>query len=122
MIPNARLQLLDGADGGWDCRDGGPPPAVVAIEQFLDSLALGKDDALRAPSQADGGLSHREAEVLGLIATGMSNQQIADDLVISVNTVAKHVANILNKTGTANRTEAASFARQHEAKGSKPVN
>jgi NarL family two-component system response regulator LiaR len=49
-------------------------------------------------------------QVLRLVAAGKSNQQIADDLVISLNTASRHVSNILDKTGVANRTEAATFA------------
>src|SRR3972149_5765692 len=74
-----------------------------------------KRSALRAttpPSSAlPGGLSQREVEVLRLIAAGRSNPQIADELVISLNTVQRHVSNILDKTGAANRTEAAGYAR-----------
>jgi DNA-binding NarL/FixJ family response regulator len=56
------------------------------------------------------GLSQREVEVLRLVAAGKSNREIADVLCISLNTVATHVRNILTKTGTANRTEAAAYA------------
>ena len=59
------------------------------------------------------GLTGREVEVLRLLATGGTNQQIADNLVIALNTVTTHVANILSKTGSANRTEAAVYASQH---------
>ena len=59
------------------------------------------------------GLSEREADVLRQLAAGKSNQQIADDLFISLNTVLHHLRNIFAKTGTSNRTEAASFAHQH---------
>ena len=45
-----------------------------------------------------------------LVAAGKSNAQIADELVISVNTVQRHVGNILSKTGVANRTQAAAYA------------
>lgn len=55
-------------------------------------------------------LSPREVDVLRLIAAGKSNQEIADTLCISLNTVATHVRNILAKTGSANRTEAAAYA------------
>jgi DNA-binding CsgD family transcriptional regulator/tetratricopeptide (TPR) repeat protein len=55
-------------------------------------------------------LSQREVEVLHLLAAGKSNREIADILCISLNTVATHVRNILTKTGTANRTEAAAYA------------
>ena len=60
-----------------------------------------------------GGLTEREVEVLRLIAQGRSNQDIAAELFISPNTVAHHVTNILNKTNTTNRTEAATYAAQH---------
>ncbi len=58
-------------------------------------------------------LTPREVEVLKLIAAGRSNQEIATELVISINTVTNHVKNILGKTGTANRTEAANFAHRY---------
>jgi DNA-binding NarL/FixJ family response regulator len=64
---------------------------------------------VQPPTYPDG-LSEREAEVLRLVATGKSNAQIADELVISVNTVQRHVGNILSKTGLGNRTQAASYA------------
>ncbi|MSQ06120.1 MAG: response regulator transcription factor [Dehalococcoidia bacterium] len=66
----------------------------------------------RAPAYP-GGLSQREVEVLRLIALGRSNPEIAEGLFISPNTVAHHVTNILNKTGTSNRTEAATYATRH---------
>jgi DNA-binding CsgD family transcriptional regulator len=55
-------------------------------------------------------LSLREVEVLRLLAIGRSNRGIADTLCISLSTVATHVRNILSKTGSANRTEAAPYA------------
>jgi DNA-binding NarL/FixJ family response regulator len=55
-------------------------------------------------------LSQREVEVLRLLAAGRSNRDIAEALYISLNTVATHVRNILTKTGTTNRTEAAAYA------------
>jgi DNA-binding NarL/FixJ family response regulator len=65
--------------------------------------------AVTKPSFPDG-LSEREVEVLRLVAAGKTNQQIADDLFISLNTVLRHVSSIFNKTGAANRTEAAKYA------------
>ena len=56
------------------------------------------------------GLSPRELEVLVLIAAGKTNQEIGEQLFISSKTVAQHVTNILNKTGAANRTDAAIYA------------
>jgi NarL family two-component system response regulator LiaR len=55
-------------------------------------------------------LSVREVEVLRLVASGLSNQEIADDLVISEKTVRGHVSSILSKLHLANRTQAALHA------------
>jgi LuxR family maltose regulon positive regulatory protein len=57
-------------------------------------------------------LSTREMEVLGLLAAGRPNQSIADELVVTVETVKKHVSHILGKLGAANRTQAVAVARQ----------
>ena len=57
-------------------------------------------------------LTDRELEVLRLIAAGRSNQRIAHDLVVALDTVKKHVTHVLGKLGAANRTEAAARARQ----------
>ncbi len=51
--------------------------------------------------------------MLGLIAVGRTNREVAEELVISLSTVAHHVTSIFNKTGAANRTEAAAFANTH---------
>ena len=56
-------------------------------------------------------LSVREQEVLDLLAQGASNQEIAEALVITVDTVKRHVSNILSKLGVSNRTQA--VARAH---------
>ena len=55
-------------------------------------------------------LTNREMEVLRLIARGMSNSNIAEDLFISENTVKGHVSNILSKLQLADRTQAAVYA------------
>ena len=82
----------------------------------LKQRLLGLQDkaaSLAAPAaEYPDGLTGREVEVLRLLAVGRPNQQIADELVIAPGTAAKHVANILGKTGTANRTEAATYANQ----------
>jgi DNA-binding CsgD family transcriptional regulator len=63
------------------------------------------------------GLTIRELEILGLLSLGRTNKEIADALCISSNTVAVHVARVLNKTGSSNRTEAASYAARHHLIG-----
>jgi DNA-binding CsgD family transcriptional regulator len=63
------------------------------------------------------GLTRRELEILGLLSLGRTNKEIADALCISSNTVAVHVARVLSKTGSSNRTEAASYAVRHHLIG-----
>jgi LuxR family transcriptional regulator, maltose regulon positive regulatory protein len=58
-------------------------------------------------------LTPQEQRVLHLLAEGASNQQIADQLVISLATARKHVSNILGKLGAANRTQAIALAREN---------
>jgi DNA-binding NarL/FixJ family response regulator len=58
-------------------------------------------------------LTERELFVLRLVASGASNQEIADKLTISVNTVKSHIKNILEKLQLENRTQAATYALKH---------
>lgn len=58
-------------------------------------------------------LTERETQVLGLIAQGLSNREIADQLVLSPKTVKTHVSNILSKLHLADRTQAAIYALSH---------
>ena len=76
------------------------------------------------PAQADGGagrsrvvqlvepLTPREREILALLAAGATNQRIADELVVTVDTVKKHVSHVLSKLGAGNRTEAVARGRE----------
>ena len=79
------------------CGQPGGPPA---------RLRTGAAPGLAEP------LTGRELEVLRLLATGRSNQRIAHDLVVALDTVKKHVTHILGKLGATNRTEAVARARQ----------
>ena len=79
-----------------------------------NTLVSGKIQAQPETAPAyPAGLTQREVEVLGLVAAGKSNADIAEELVISPNTVVRHVSNILAKTGSSNRTEAARYASQN---------
>ncbi len=76
-------------------------------------------EQLGATTTADGaaplpaGLTAREVEVLAAVATGQTNRQVADALVLSEKTIARHLSNIFVKLDVATRTEAAAFAFQH---------
>jgi LuxR family maltose regulon positive regulatory protein len=57
-------------------------------------------------------LTDRELEVLRLLAAGRRNRDIAQELVVTLETVKKHTSHIFDKLGAANRTEAAAHARR----------
>jgi NarL family two-component system response regulator LiaR len=81
-------------------------PRVAA--RLIQEVHVPERDRLSPYTQ----LTEREMEVLKLIAKGMSNSKIAEELVISENTVKGHVSNILSKLHLADRTEAAVYAWQ----------
>jgi DNA-binding NarL/FixJ family response regulator len=59
------------------------------------------------------GLTGREAEVLALVAAGRTNREIAEALVLSHKTVARHLSNIFVKLEVTSRTQAAAYAFEH---------
>jgi DNA-binding NarL/FixJ family response regulator len=77
------------------------PAAPVKKESFAQTVAAQFD------------LTEREMEVLQLIATGATNREIAEELVVSEGTVKNHVSNILSRLGLRDRTQAAIFAREN---------
>jgi DNA-binding CsgD family transcriptional regulator len=65
------------------------------------------------PRNLPAGLSQREAEVLRLLAQGLTNAEMAEKLIVSPFTVNAHLRNIYNKIGTSVRRDAIRFAHQH---------
>ncbi len=80
------------------------------LRQFLNQLGEGPLASEPAPR-----LTPREREVLDLLAEGLSNQQIADRLVVSIKTVKTHVSNILQKLHLSDRNQARFWALQQRA-------
>ena len=81
---------------------------------FTDLHARPDLDALDGAARPERhGLTAREVEILRLVAAGTTNRGIADELVLSEKTVARHVANIFGKLGVSNRTAATAFAHRH---------
>jgi pimeloyl-ACP methyl ester carboxylesterase/DNA-binding CsgD family transcriptional regulator len=104
-IPGARMIVIDGASSRGD-----PEQGVRAIQAFVDDVATAKASQEQLAGQGAMALSSRELDVLRLIAAGRRNTQIAEALVISPNTVQRHVSNIFDKIGAANRAEATAYA------------
>lgn len=100
LLPNARFVPLNG-DSHLPWRDD-QRELFRALAGFLHSDAAEAEDA--SP------LSSRETEILRLVATGMSNREIATTLVLSEHTVHRHIANILRKLAQSTRAAAATQA------------
>jgi len=98
--------------------------ALAAAQRGFEALGMAAEsrrtrDRLRdlppqpgvaPPRRLPAGLSGREAQVLALVATGLSNRQIARELALSDHTVANHLTSVFNKIGCNNRAAATAFA------------
>jgi DNA-binding NarL/FixJ family response regulator len=89
-----------------------------AVYDSLLAAAAGRDggQALGArglPEKLPDGLTQREAELLGMIARGMSNPDIAAELYLSNHTIKSHINRIFAKTRSADRAAAIRYAREH---------
>jgi LuxR family transcriptional regulator, maltose regulon positive regulatory protein len=93
-LPAAHLTLLRGALERAGLPVVRPGRAAVAMPGLVEPLTV------------------RELEVLQLLAAGTPNQAIAEELVITLDTVKRHVTHILAKLGVANRTQAVGRARE----------
>ena len=90
----------------------GAKPLMTQLEVLARRLRI---RLAQAPTDGVGtgaafGLTPRELEVLGRVAAGRTNRQIAEELFISKSTAGVHVSNILGKLGVSSRTEAANVA------------
>jgi DNA-binding CsgD family transcriptional regulator len=77
-------------------------------------FAAVKAHSRKASTNAAGGLTAREMEVLRLVAAGKTNRSIATNLFLSEKTVARHVSNIFTKLGLSTRSAATAYAYQHD--------
>ena len=93
-VPLGCLARLQRAFGAEPAAPPGPGQGIVAVPGLVDPL------------------TGRELEVLKMLAAGKSNQAIAAEFVVTLDTVKKHVSHVLGKLGAANRTEAVARARE----------
>jgi LuxR family maltose regulon positive regulatory protein len=108
----ARLVAVQKADrAARDIPLGYLAQLLRAFGQEPAAPGTGRAAAAAVPGLAEQ-LTARELEILALLAAGTPNPRIAEQLVVSLDTVKKHVSHVLGKLGAANRTEAVTRARQ----------
>jgi DNA-binding CsgD family transcriptional regulator/pimeloyl-ACP methyl ester carboxylesterase len=120
-IPGGRLLVLDGASATLFFDD--PVGTAGLVSAFVRPRLGAQVDRLAEPLGAAGPrisdvtpqaqLTAREREVLGLIAAGESNAEVAHRLSISIHTVERHAANIYRKIGARGRADATAWALRH---------
>jgi DNA-binding NarL/FixJ family response regulator len=122
------LDALRAGARGYLTKDAGGTEIRQALQQVLDDQAVidpavqrhlveaiagAPADGSPSPSRLPDGLTPREAEVLALIASGLSNSEIAEHLVISEGTVKSHINRLLTKIHARDRGQAVAYAYQH---------
>ncbi|ROR38549.1 LuxR family two component transcriptional regulator [Kitasatospora cineracea] len=109
LSPQVQLRLLERLSGGP-----GPaaPPAPAAAPPEPAAAPAGPAPVPGRPALPDG-LTQREAEVLALIAAGLSNAEIAGRLFVSPATVKTHINNLFAKTAVRDRAQAVAYAFKH---------
>jgi DNA-binding NarL/FixJ family response regulator len=120
------LEALRAGARGYLTKDAGSSEIRAALQQVLADRAVIDPavqhhlvDAIARPAPASqpadlpAGLTPREAEVLSLIAAGLSNTEIAERLVVSDGTVKTHISHLLARIGARDRAQAVTYAYQH---------
>jgi len=123
------VQALQAGARGYLTKDAGAEQIQSAVErvaageaaidpavqrQLLTAVQRGEAPPCPEDDELPDGLTPREAEVLELIAAGLSNGEIADRLVVSGATVKSHVNHLFAKIGARDRAQAVAYAYQHE--------
>jgi DNA-binding NarL/FixJ family response regulator len=123
------LEALRAGARGYLTKDAGAAEIQQALEQLVQGQAaiapavqhhlldaIGTDAPRSEPDGAPAlpdGLTQREAEVLTLIAQGLSNREIAAQLVVNETTIKSHINHLFAKTGVRDRAQAVTYAYQH---------
>jgi DNA-binding CsgD family transcriptional regulator len=99
-LPDARFSVVSGEDQA----------EIDTIDRFLRSPG---EAVLAEAGGSNHHLTPRESDVLRLIAGGMTNREISDELVLSERTVARHITNIYGKLNLRSKAEATAYALRH---------
>ncbi|MFI6323835.1 ATP-binding protein [Nonomuraea sp. NPDC050556] len=110
LLARARVTLGEGRTGSLWARGGRMSPEEVS-RNVLQEEREERGPAVQGTSGSL--LTAREQEIAGLLTKGLSNRAIADELVISPATVARHIANIMDKLGHTSRAQIAVWASDH---------
>jgi len=110
MRPDLRARALAMGATAWVSMSIRSKELVEAVEM----VAAGAELPIPVPRQGDEvGLTPREEEIVALITQGLSNQEIADKLVLTINTLKSHVRSAYRKIGVSSRAQAVAWALQH---------
>lgn len=110
MRPDLRARAIARGADSWVSMSNHAPELVEAIERLAD----GKPQQEQVDWIGhEAGLSPREVEVLSLVTMGMSNQEIADRLFLTINTLKSHIRQAYKKIGVTSRAQAVAWCMQH---------
>ncbi|GAB2655230.1 response regulator [Nocardia goodfellowii] len=86
---------------------------MAVLDARVQDTLLAAARGIPEPAQLPDGLTRREAEILALVARGMTNTEICEALFLTANTVKTHINRIFAKTGSRDRVAAIDYARRH---------
>ena len=113
--PDVIQDVLNRGASAYIVKSVNPIDLPGALRQAVEGTVfstIGMPDATAASAAKSAGLTERESVILGALARGLSNEQIAKELWVAEQTVKFHLTNVYRKLGVSNRTEAARFAYQ----------
>ncbi|CAM3617694.1 MAG: response regulator transcription factor [Actinobacteria bacterium] len=111
--PQRRRRALEAGADGFLTKRASAAELLATVEAVLRGDPVPEHGPRGEEPPAFPGLSQRESEVLVLIGRGLSNQEIADRIYVSVNSVKTYIRQIYAKTGATRRTQAVAWAHDH---------
>jgi pimeloyl-ACP methyl ester carboxylesterase/DNA-binding CsgD family transcriptional regulator len=112
-IPSARLVTLEGRNHIFRAGDPGFPQFLEELREFISEERADADERPLPDREAHHDLSSRELQVLELVAEGLSNDEIAERLVLSARTVERHMSNVYAKLGVSGKAARAAAAARY---------